>query len=193
MILDLLRKRCSVRNFSDMPIPESILADILEAGRLSPSGGNEQPWQFGVITGKEQIESISQAAYKQAWIASAPLLIVLCCTIVADNRGAREIQKRRFPKWKNEIENMDKELYSCLNIEEHQTKIPGTHMMLQALEYGIYSTWISYFDAEEVAMILGLPDFWIPSEIIAFGYPAGNESPRDKKSLQDVVFYDRYV
>jgi nitroreductase len=59
MILDLLRKRCSVRNFSETAISERIISDILEAGRLSPSGGNEQPWKFGVITDKKQIELIS--------------------------------------------------------------------------------------------------------------------------------------
>lgn len=182
-----------MRGFADKSIEENIISEILEAGRLSPSGGNEQPWKFGVILDKRQIALISQAAYNQTWICSAPLLIVLCCTIVPDNRGAREIQKKRFPKWKKQIEEMDKELYSCLNTEEHQTKIPGTHMILQALEHGIYSTWISYFDVEKVSMILGLPKLCIPSEIIAFGYPVSNDSPREKKKIEDVVFYNRYV
>ncbi len=69
---------------------------------------------------------------------NAPLLIVLCCIIVPDHRGARDIQKKRFPKWEKEIGEMDKELYSFLYSEEHQTKIPGSLMSLQALEYGIY-------------------------------------------------------
>ena len=42
IILDLLRKRVSVRKFQDKPIPEDVLQEIPEAGRLSPSGGNEQ-------------------------------------------------------------------------------------------------------------------------------------------------------
>lgn len=192
MILELLKKRYSVRNFKDTPIQENIILEILEAGRLSPSGGNAQPWKFGVILDKEQIGLVSQAAYNQTWICSAPLLIVLCCTIAPD-QCAREIQKKRFPKWKKQIDDMEKELYSYLNIEEHQTKIPGTHMALQALEHGVYSTWISYFDVEKVSMILGLPKFCIPSEIIALGYPASYESTREKKKIEDLVFYNRHV
>lgn len=42
MVLDLLKTRCSVRSFSTEPIPDDIRMEILEAGRLSPSGGNEQ-------------------------------------------------------------------------------------------------------------------------------------------------------
>lgn len=193
MILELLKKRYSVRNFKDMPIQENIILEILEAGRLSPSGGNAQPWRFGVISDKGQIGLISQAAYNQTWICSAPLLIVLCCDIAPDHRCAREIQKKRFPKWSKQMDDMERELYASLNIEEHQTKIPGTHMILQALEHGIYSTWISYFDVEKVSIILGLPKFCMPSEIIALGYPVCDEPTREKKKLEDLVFYNRYT
>lgn len=41
LLLDLLKKRCSVRKFEDKKIPEAVIKYILEAGRLSPSGGNE--------------------------------------------------------------------------------------------------------------------------------------------------------
>ncbi|WP_291570679.1 nitroreductase family protein [Clostridium sp. UBA4548] len=133
MIVDLLKTRCSMRKFKQMQIPQDIVDYIIEAGRLSPSGGNEQPWMFGIINDKELIRKIAVASYNQEWIASAPLLIVLCTTIVEDERGGRDIQVSRFPELKNEILNMNKALYSRLNSEEHQSKIPGTHMVLAAL------------------------------------------------------------
>ena len=49
MILDLLRKRYSCRNFSNEAISSDIISYMLECGRLSASGGNDQPWKFGVI------------------------------------------------------------------------------------------------------------------------------------------------
>jgi nitroreductase len=190
-LLDLLRKRSSVRDFKDKEIPQDVINAILEAGRLSPSGGNEQAWKFGVITDRNLIEQISEAAYNQTWIKSSPLLIVLCTTIVEDERGAREIQKRRFPKHSEAITNMDKNLYSALNSEEHQTKIPGTHMILQAMEYGIYSTWISYFNVDKVSKLLRLPKLIIPSEIIAFGYPNIEPDSSMKKDKDEIVFYNK--
>ena len=56
MLLDLLRKRYSCRNFSDKPISKDIIDYMLECGRLSASGGNDQPWMFGVITDTNVIE-----------------------------------------------------------------------------------------------------------------------------------------
>ena len=192
MILDLLKKRKSVRNFSDKKISKDIIGYILEAGRLSPSGGNEQPWKFGVITEKDLIEEISEIAYNQKWIKNAYMLIVLCTKIVDDQKGGRDIQKSRFLELENEIGRMDQELYSKLNQEEHQTKIPGTHMVLAALENGIGSTWISYFKVDEVTDLLELPEGYIPGEIIAFGYPENKTKTTSKKDIEEIVFYNKF-
>lgn len=192
MIVKILKERYSARHFSDKEISKDILEYIFEAGRLSPSGGNEQSWMFGVIDDKEIIEDISNIAYNQSWIKTSPLLIVLCTRIVKDEDGCRDIQMKRFPRYKDLIENMDKDIYMYLNMEEHQTKIPGTHMILAAMEHGIYTTWISYFDVEKLARHLDLPSDIVPSEIIAFGYPDREEAKREKKSMEEVVFYNKY-
>jgi len=190
MLLDLLKKRRSVRDFSDKAISENIVNYILEAGRLSPSGGNEQPWKFGVVNRQDLIRKISKIAYNQKWLENANLLIVLCVDIVTAEQGGRDIQKARFPELKTEIKNLDKDLYNKLNLEEHQTKIPGTHMVLAALEHGIGSTWVSYFKVNELAELLDLPSGYIPAEIIAFGYPEAEMKVVQKKSLDQVVFYN---
>jgi nitroreductase len=192
MILDLLRKRVSVRRFRDQPVPDDVLEEILEAGRLSPSGGNEQPWVFGVVTDRALIKRIAEAARGQKWIAKAPLLIVLCATIIEDERGGRDIQVHRYPEYADLITRMDKGLYSALNQEEHQTKIAGTHMALAALEHGVGSCWVSRFEVKQVADLLHLPEGTIPSEILALGYPQKTRKSARKKSLDQVVFYDTF-
>ncbi len=188
-ITDLLRKRLSVREFNQRPIPQTVLDDILEAGRLSPSGGNEQPWRFGVITDPCLIDQIAQIAHRQAWIAQAPLLIVLCTVLVDDSRGGRDIQVQRFPEFAASMIEMDQDLYWSLNQEEHQTKIAGTHMVLAALEHGVYSCWVSRFEVRSLARLLNLPPGILPSEILVFGYPEHLPKPVPKKSLDELVFY----
>lgn len=190
LITSLLKQRVSVRKFQKRPVPEEVIRDMLEAARLSPSGGNEQPWMFGVITHCATIKKISRLAHGQKWIASAPLLIVLCTVCVDDVRGGRDIQKHRYPHFSWEISQMPQELYWALNQEEHQTKIPGTHMVLAALEHGLASCWISRFSVMGVAELLKLPDHCLPSEMLAFGYPVLAQEPRHKKSLDELVFWD---
>lgn len=192
MIVDLLRKRCSMRKFQDKPIPQDIIDYIIEAGRLSPSGGNEQPWMFGIINDKILINKISDAAYNQKWLNSSPLLIVLCTKIIEDEKGARNIQVSRYPEWENDILEMNKELYSKLNSEEHQTKIPGSYMALAALEHGIMSNWVSLFKVDAVSTLLNLQPDCLPSEIIAFGYPDDKLRYRGKKSKEEIVFTNSF-
>ena len=190
MIIELLKNRSSVRKFQDRPIPQAVLEDILEAGRLSPSGGNEQPWAFGVITDPGLIAQIAQIAYNQRWIDQAPLLIVLCTLPVEDARGGRDIQTRRFPEYAQSITAIDQKLYWALNQEEHQTKIAGTHMALAALEHGVGSCWVSLFEVKKLAELLGLPQNYLPSEILVFGYPQAWSKPVEKKSLEELVFFN---
>lgn len=190
MLLDLLKNRTSIREFTGEDVSKEVTQYILEAGRLSPSGGNEQAWKFGVITDKNLINQISEISYNQKWIESASFLIVLCTCIVEVERGGRDIQKSRFPKLSETIESMNNEIYSCLNMEEHQTKIPGTHMVLAALEHGIASTWVSYFDVNKVSALLNLPKSCMASEILVFGYPTKKKEPLTKKNIEEIVFYN---
>jgi nitroreductase len=192
MISELLAKRSSVRKYQDKPIPDSIVQEMLEAGRLSPSGGNEQAWVFGVIRDKTLIIQIAKIAWQQEWIAGAPLLVVLCTVPVSDERGGRDIQIQRYPAFAEQIAAMDADLYWAINQEEHQTKIAGTHMALAALEHGVGSCWVSRFDVKQMAELLRLPEGCLPAEILVFGYPAAAQRPAKKKDLSEIVFYDWY-
>lgn len=188
MITELLKNRVSIRRFQDKPVPEAVIQEMLEAARLSPSGGNEQPWAFGVITDPFLTAEIARLAHGQEWIACAPLVVVLCTVCVEDARGGRDIQLHRFPRYAQAITSISQHLYWSLNQEEHQTKIPGAHMALAALEHGVASCWVSRFDVEELAQILNLPANYLPSEIMVFGYPETQQRPREKKSLEELVF-----
>ena len=192
MILNLLKNRKSTRKFAEKEVPHEIMNYILEAGRLSPSGGNEQPWKFGLITDKELINEISNIAYNQKWIKTASFLVVLCTRNVEKTRGGRDVQKARFPKYSKIFDDMEDDIYIRLHMEEHQTKIPGTQMVIAALEHGLGSTWISYFNVDELTHILNLPEQCIASEILAFGYPVSNGNVTAKKSLSEIVFYNKF-
>jgi len=186
-LMELLEKRCSVRDFANEPVAEEIIDTVLESGRLTPSGGNEQPWKFALVKNRELMEKIVESAYNQAWMLDAAFLVVVVTCIVPDEKGGRDIQLARYPQIRDRIESMDIDFYGRLNQEEHQTKIPGTHMVLTALEYGVGSTWISYFKVDEVQELLDLSPSEIPSEIIAFGYPLIPMKSKHKKPLDSIL------
>jgi nitroreductase len=72
--LEAIRKRRSVRKFTGDPIPRQDLKTIVDAGRLAPTGGNRQPWEFIVVTGREMIGQLKVAAQ---WMDRAGAIIAV--------------------------------------------------------------------------------------------------------------------
>lgn len=64
-LLDLMRNRRSVRKFREQSIDDRQITAILEAGRLTPSGLNRQPWLFVVVKDKELREKFVNSVRKR--------------------------------------------------------------------------------------------------------------------------------
>lgn len=77
-VLEVIKKRRSVRKYKEDPIPEKDLMRVLEAARLAPSGKNFQPWKFIIVKDKELKEKLAQASAGQFFMAEAPIIIVGC-------------------------------------------------------------------------------------------------------------------
>ena len=59
---DIIRKRTSVRKFSNKKLEQKVLNKILEAGRIAPTAKNNQPIKIYVIESKEGIEKIDKVS-----------------------------------------------------------------------------------------------------------------------------------
>jgi nitroreductase len=72
--LEAIRKRRSIRRYTDGAIPRADLETIVDAGRLAATGSNRQPWEFVVVTKRTTLEQFKPAG---AWIAKAGAVIVV--------------------------------------------------------------------------------------------------------------------
>ena len=98
---DAIRTVLAVRRFKDTPIPEPIVRQIVEAGRLTASGGNSQPWHFIVVRDKETLRRLGQLARTGPYIPQAPLAIVVAVdrSPLAVSDGSRAIQDMILAAW----------------------------------------------------------------------------------------------
>ena len=74
---DAIESRRNVRTFTDRPIPAADLDRILEAGRRSPSSQNWQPWDFILVTDREQLRELSKVFEGAAHVAGSAATIVI--------------------------------------------------------------------------------------------------------------------
>ena len=77
MILDLIRTKRAVREFKSQPVPEDVIREILEAGRLAQSSKNDQPWHFIVIHDRGTLQQLSTCGRYAGHMAGADFAIAL--------------------------------------------------------------------------------------------------------------------
>ena len=65
-IWEVFRQRRSVRKFRPDAIPEKDIVKMIEAARLAPTSGNQQPWKFLVIRDPNKIRQLKEACIKAA-------------------------------------------------------------------------------------------------------------------------------
>jgi nitroreductase len=78
---DAIRSRRNVREYDDRPVAAEDLDQILEAARRSPSSQNSQPWDFVVVTDREQLQRLSTVWFGGAHIATSAATIALVVTV----------------------------------------------------------------------------------------------------------------
>jgi nitroreductase len=76
-IIELIKSRRAVRNFSSKSLDEAIIKKVLTAGQYAPSPLNSQPWHFTLIRNKTSLKNLASTAKHAGFLADAPLLIIV--------------------------------------------------------------------------------------------------------------------
>ena len=76
-VSDAIRLKRAVRKFKDEPLPEEVMAAILNAGRRAQSSKNTQPWHFIAITDKAILKDLSECGEWAGHLAGAALGVAL--------------------------------------------------------------------------------------------------------------------
>ncbi len=98
---DVIRTALAVRQFRDTPIPDDIVRQIVEAGHLTASSGNSQPWHFIVVRDKDTLRQLGALARTGPYIAQAPMAIVVATdkSPYAVSDASRAIQSMILAAW----------------------------------------------------------------------------------------------
>jgi nitroreductase len=100
-VFEAVRTILAVRSYQDKPVPDEQIRRILEAGRLSPSGMNAQPWHFVVVQDRDMLRQLGTAVRTGPYIAQAPLAIVVAIdnSRIAISDASRAIQSMLLTAW----------------------------------------------------------------------------------------------
>ena len=167
-LIKAIGKRYSVRAYDSRPVENEKLMTVLEAARCAPSARNTQEWRFLVVRGADARRKLAQAAFGQAFVAEAPVVIA-CCAIQSDY-----IMRCGHPA--------------------HLIDLPIAieHMALQAVEEGLGTCWVGSFDEEQVKTILGIPAPVRVIQLLTLGYPRDTQRERNRLAIGEIVSFDTW-
>jgi nitroreductase len=100
---EAVRTVLAVRSFQDKPVPAEVKDRILEAGRLTASGSNHQPWHFILVEDRTQLQQLGAVAKTGPYTAQAAFAIVIVIekSQIALSDGSRAIQSMILTAWAN--------------------------------------------------------------------------------------------
>ena len=76
---EVVRKRCSTREFSDKPVTQEILRKLADAARLAPTARMEQPWEFVAVTERKSLNEIGEITDHGKFIKDSAACIAVVC------------------------------------------------------------------------------------------------------------------
>ena len=167
-VFTAIGQRSSVREYKATDVEEDKLKKILEAARLSPSASNRQDWKFIMVRNKETRKKLAKAAFGQSFIGEAPVVIIACGT---DSKAVMDCGQPTHTV---------------------DVSIACAFMMLQACELGLGTCWIGAFNEDETKEILKIPEHVRVVAVIPLGYPSQPPSQKFRKSLNEILCYEKY-
>ena len=163
VILDLLRKRRSIRKFQPQSVERDKIEALVEAAVRTPTSRGRNPWEFIVVNDQKLLQKLGIAKeHGSAFLTNAPLAIV----VAAD---------------------ADKS-----DVWTEDCSIAAIVIQLTAEELGLSSCWAQVrlrpHDATSSAEsyvkdLLGLPDTHVVECIVGIGYPAEVKAGHSPENL----------
>lgn len=166
---DVVRKRRSIRRYTDEDVSQEHINEILRAAFYSPSASNKRPWHFIVVRDKDKRRKLGETTKYSSMAARAPVVIVVCADEVEANR------------W----------------IED--ASIVTEHMHLKTTELGLGSCWIQVRSNEDrknekyVSDLLDIPENIRVLCLLSIGHPDEEKSEHtDEKITEDRIHHETF-
>jgi nitroreductase len=154
---EALLTRRSIRQYTQQPVSDEQIQQLLVAAMSAPSAGNQQPWHFVVLTERQPLDALADALPFGKMLLGAPLGIVVCAETAGLPHPGYWVQ-------------------DCSAATEN--------LLLAAHALGLGGVWIGVYPMAErmaaVRQVLGLPEHVVPLSVLALGYPVQPARPVER-------------
>ena len=218
-INDALKTTGSIREYSNEPVSDAVLYDILDTARFAPSGGNPQAWNVIVVKDASQRMKIRDI-YLDAWhdyishllagvIPFSPLASDADRQAALAQRSAAEAISKPdgFPETLQNVPVMlvicaDLEILAALDRDLDRYQIVGGaslypfvwNILLAAREHdlGGVMTTVAIKNEQQIMDVLEIPSTFAVASIVTLGHPQKRHTKLTRRNVQDFTTIDSF-
>ncbi len=179
---EMLLKRESCRAYQDKPVAREDLIKICEAGRLTPSGCNSQPWKFMVVDEAEAKAKLCDALVLEGGVTGAPWRESCPAFIVFVEQKA------------NVMPGVLAVYNDSQRFAQGDIGMASLNMCYQAMELGLSTCILGMLDQKKMENLFGIPEGETVRLALAVGYAKEEKAPRKKvrKPFEEVVCFNEW-
>lgn len=167
--LDTIATRYSVRSYSGEKVSQGQIETLLRAAMAAPTGMNQQPWRFVVVTDPDVMDKMTNWG-ADTWKEAGTVIVVCGQTTMGENNDPNSL-------W----------VMDCSAATEN--------LLLAAKAMGLGAVWNAAYPFEDVYVpcseALGLPENVVPLAVVPVGYESGSEEPKQKFD-ESKIHYGRW-
>ena len=192
--IDAIKQRRAVKHFDpSYLISEDDKKILFNTVKLSPSSFNIQHWRFCIVEDKKLREEVRAAAWNQAQITEASLLIIICADVHAWKKSPERYWQSAPETIRNSLVGMIGPFYEGkdqLQRDEAMRSVGlcAQTLMLTAKELGYDSCPMIGFDSEKVANIINLPSDHAIGMIVVIGKAIKEAQPKGGFLADNEIF-----
>jgi len=162
-VIEAIRARRSVRQFTREEVSDEVVNEILEAGSWAPSGKDNQPWEFAVIRDRVLRESLASLTHSGSIIREA----AVCITVFLDHSRVYDRTK--------DVQAVG----ACIQ-----------NMLLTIHSLGLGGVWLGEIlkNKEKVKELLNGGEGLELMAVVAFGHPSKRLSTGERDPLEKHLF-----
>ncbi|GHV12515.1 NAD(P)H nitroreductase [Clostridia bacterium] len=171
--LDLAKARQSCRKFADKPVEHEKLVKCVEAGRLTPSGCNSQPWSFIVVETPDLVAKVAKTGQQNGmnpYLSGAKAFIIVVEEPAVLVPAIRSMLDGQY-------------------FAKGDLGAATEHICLEAESVGLGSIIIGIYDRPTLRELLGIPAEKQFGALIGIGYSDDKLREKQRKPLADIVKY----
>ena len=209
-LADALRTNPSIRDFTDEPVPDATVAELLELARFAPSGGNRQPWHVAVVQDRALRRQLADLC-GPVWSAYVAERMAGVAPFNVIDRPAEvpELGPQPNPVLDG-IEDVpvvlvvaaDLSVIAMMDADLDRKPIAGgasiypfvLSILLAARDRGlggVLTTFLARAE-EEARPLLGLPDSWAIAAMVCLGHPVQRPTKLTRKPVAEFATVDRF-